>query len=92
MINRPPENQLLNQGSKYSLVVAVAKRARQIVARRETGVVLAHKPVTIALDEITQGSVRVVMKSEQEAEAQAVAAPDTEVSPIPEVTEEKPPQ
>ena len=91
-MNRPPENQLSNQGSKYSLVVAVAKRARQIIARRESGVVLPHKPVTIALDEIAQGAVRVVTKSEQDSEALTAAAPLTAQPPVPEETEEKPPQ
>lgn len=93
MINRPPEDQLLNQGSKYSLVVAVARRARQIVARRVTGVVLPHKPVTIALDEIARGAVRVVVKSEQEPEAEAIAPPETEEAPpVPEEIVEKAPQ
>ena len=38
--------------SKYSLVVAVAKRARQIVSRKEPSLSEGRKPVTIALEEI----------------------------------------
>lgn len=65
----------VNEYSKYGLVVAVAKRARQIVSRRESGVVLPHKPVTIALDEIEQGTVRIVTKEpENEHEAEQAAA------------------
>ena len=64
MINRQPENQPVVE-SKYSLVVAVAKRARQIISRRDPGVVLAHKPVTIALQEIESGAVRVVPKARE---------------------------
>jgi DNA-directed RNA polymerase subunit K/omega len=51
-------------------VIAVAKRARQIIARRENGLVLAHKPVTIALEEIEQGRVRLVSKPEADGEAE----------------------
>ncbi len=49
-------------GSKYSLVVAVAKRARQILARREPLLLEGRKPVTIALEDISQGKYRVVDK------------------------------
>ncbi len=49
-------------GSKYSLVVAVAKRARQILARKEPLLMEGRKPVTIALEDISQGKYRVVAK------------------------------
>lgn len=66
MINVPPErsgpSNILD--SKYSLVIAVAKRARQIVNRREPGIVLPHKPVIMALDEIAQGRIRMVNRDE----------------------------
>lgn len=68
MINMPSETPSMNPESKYSLVVAVAKRARQIIARREPGATLAHKAVTIAMEEIEQGRVRVVTKPEAEGE------------------------
>ena len=70
MMSVPPEShyQLTNLDSKYSLVIAVAKRARQIVNRREPGVVLPHKPVTIALEEIGQGRVRVITRDDAVAE------------------------
>ena len=68
MINLPPEEPLMNLECRYSLVIAVAKRARQIVARREPGAEELHKPVTIALQEIEQGKVKVVPKQETERE------------------------
>jgi DNA-directed RNA polymerase omega subunit len=46
--------------SKYSLVVAVAKRARQIVDTK--GQNTEHKPVTEALMELKSGKVKVVRK------------------------------
>lgn len=66
MINLPSENPWEGTASKYSLVIAVAKRARQITAAREPGVVLAHKPVIIAMEEIETGKVRVVARPEPE--------------------------
>jgi len=84
MINWPPEIQEPDQRSKYALVVAVAKRARQITDRREPGVVLAHKPVIIALDEIAQGYLRVVTKPEPpKVEVADAAASDTPPTPEP---------
>ncbi len=89
MINQPPDSTSLE--SKYSLVIAVAKRARQIVAQREPGVVLVHKPVTIALEEIAEGKIRVVSKTEQEVEtgepAEAQPAPEP---PVAEAGQEEP--
>jgi len=93
MINQPPEKEPI-VNSKYSLVVAVAKRARQIINRRDPGVVLTHKPVTIALQEIESGAVRVVPKSrEVVADVNASLEPDqpqTEVPPQPEDLPQEP--
>ena len=64
MINMMPEEPSMDLRSRYSLVIAVARRARQIVARREPGTEEVHKPVTIALQEIEQGKVKIVRKRE----------------------------
>ncbi len=58
MINPPPRDTTLVK-SKYSLVIAVSKRARQIVARREP-LPQGQKPVSAALEEIIQGKVRII--------------------------------
>lgn len=50
--------------SKYALVIAVAKRAREIVDGREEPLGSGHKPVTIALDEINRGKVIVTLKKQ----------------------------
>lgn len=75
MTNVSPERpgQLDVLESKYSLVIAVAKRARQIVNKREPGIVLPHKPVTIALSEIGDGRIRIVAKEEPAPDGPALA-------------------
>ena len=47
--------------SRYALVSAVAKRAREISAEaKEEGETLSNKAVSIALDEIINGDVKVI--------------------------------
>lgn len=57
-------------GSKYSLVIAVAKRAKQI---REGAPVLidteATNPIVIAMEEITAGKVQIVIPTVEQVEA-----------------------
>lgn len=51
--------------SRYSLVTAVAKRAREIsIAAEETGEILDEKPVSTALDEIISGKFKIVEPDE----------------------------
>jgi DNA-directed RNA polymerase subunit omega len=58
---KPPLEELLEQvGTKYALVLAAAKRARQI---KEGGLPLVDidstNPVSVALEEIATGKIRV---------------------------------
>lgn len=47
--------------SRYSLVAATAKRAREIAAEAEkNGDILEEKPVSLALDEIIAGEINIV--------------------------------
>jgi len=47
--------------SRYSLVIATAKRAREIAAKAEQDEeILIEKPVKIASDEIVSGKLKVV--------------------------------
>ncbi len=60
MIIYPPINELLDQvDCRYSLVVMVSKRARQLVAGDAPLIEVEEeeKPVTIAVNEIYQGKV-----------------------------------
>ncbi len=56
---------LANHLSRYSLVIATAKRAREIAEEaEENGEILTEKPVSLALDEIVQGKIKVVEPEE----------------------------
>lgn len=65
MFNPDLRNVLKNHTSRYSLVTAIAKRAREISAdAQENGEILDEKPVSIALDEIITGEFEVVEPEE----------------------------
>ena len=65
MFNPDLRNVLKNHTSRYSLVTAVAKRAREISAdAQENSEILTEKPVSIALDEIITGKFEVVEPEE----------------------------
>ena len=51
--------------SRYSLVIATAKRAREISEEAEAnGEILTEKPVSLALEEIVQGKIKVIEPEE----------------------------
>ena len=60
VLNQPPLDVLLEKvDSRYTLVVAAAKRARQLMEGVEPLIdVNSSKPVTIALNEIAAGKVK----------------------------------
>ena len=65
MFNPDLRNVLKNNVSRYSLVTAVAKRAREIaIAAEEDGEILNEKPVSLALDEIISGKVEIIEPEE----------------------------
>ncbi len=65
MFNPDLRNVLKNKTSRYSLVTAVAKRAREIAGdAQENGEILDEKPVSLALDEIINGKYEVVEPEE----------------------------
>ena len=59
MIVKPSVNELLKKvDNRYSLVVMVSKRARQIAAGQEAMTnVKEESPVTLAVNEIAEGKV-----------------------------------
>lgn len=65
MMHRPAVSDILKNGeSYYSLVVAVAKRAREIAEKaEEEHVELIEKPVQIAVDEFAKGKYKLVESS-----------------------------
>lgn len=65
MFNPDLTNVLEKYESRYSLVAATAKRAREIAAEaEEDGVILEEKPVSLALDEIIAGKIEIIESEE----------------------------
>lgn len=55
----PGERPIVN--SRYSIVMATAKRARQIIAGREPLVKSAgKKPLSIAVEELNEGKIKIL--------------------------------
>ena len=59
MLYPPLEDLLLKVDSKYTLVVASAKRARDVMAGKDQPRIetYSNKPVSVALEEIAAGAV-----------------------------------
>ena len=56
---------LSNHMSRYSLVRATAKRARELANEaKEEKIILTEKPVSIALDEILKGEYEIIEPEE----------------------------
>ena len=55
--------------SRYSIVMATAKRARQIIDRQSTGdldVPVISKPLSKAVDELYKGEIKILPEQEEE--------------------------
>ena len=62
----PGEEKIVN--SRYSIVMATAKRARQIIGGHEPMVKVkpGEKPLSIAVDELNQGKIKNLGEEEEE--------------------------
>ena len=62
----PGEEKIVN--SRYSIVMATAKRARQIIGGHEPMVKVkpGEKPRSIAVDELNQGKIKILGEEEEE--------------------------
>ena len=62
----PGEEKIVN--SRYSIVLATAKRARQIIGGHEPMVKVkpGEKPLSIAVDELNQGKIKILGEEEEE--------------------------
>ena len=62
----PGEEKIVN--SRYSIVMATAKRARQIIGGHEPMVKVkpGEKPLSIAVDELNQGQIKILGEEEEE--------------------------
>ncbi len=93
--NNEDDDTTMSINSRYSLVLAASKRARQLIAGAKPMVAGAagKKPLSIAIDELYQGQVKILAPEEETAEtAEAVqadaAAEETVAETETEVTEE----
>lgn len=65
MFNPDLKDVLKNHLSRYSLVTATAKLAREISDEAlENGEIIVEKPVSLALDEIVEGKYTVIEPAE----------------------------
>ncbi len=65
MLNPNLKNILKDHLSRYSLVTATAKRAREIALENEENkIVSTEKPVSVALNEIIEGKYTIVEPEE----------------------------
>ena len=64
----PDEEPIVN--SRYSIVIATAKRARQIIAGDEpmADKITCPKPLSIAVEELYEGKVKIIPDTEAERE------------------------
>ena len=62
----PGEEKIVN--SRYSILMATAKRARQIIGGHEPMVKVkpGEKPLSIAVDELNQGKIKILGEEEEE--------------------------
>lgn len=69
--NNEEDNTIL-VNSRYSLVLATSKRARQIIAGSQPLVegAAGKKPLSIAIDELYKGKVKILAGQEEEEEQQ----------------------
>lgn len=61
VVNNEEEGETPVVTSRYSIVMATAKRARQIIAREEDLLAMpGDKPLSMAVDELYEGKVKIV--------------------------------
>ncbi len=97
--NAEEDDNTMMLNSRYSLVLATSKRARQLIAGAEPMVkgAAGKKPISVAIDEFYQGQVKIVADNSEEEEtalqAEETTAAETEaavetVETVEEETEE----
>ena len=89
--NAEEDDNTMMLNSRYSLVLATSKRARQLIAGSEPLVdgAAGKKPLAFAIDELYKGKVKIVATSEEEETQEAAPAVSEETAETAEaVTEE----
>lgn len=80
--------------SRYSIVIATAKRARQLIAGEDPMIVTrGKKPLSIAVEELYQSKVKILSEDdsadEETLEGETAGAEDSLEEGIPEALEEE---
>ena len=89
--NNEDDDNTMMVNSRYSLVLATSKRARQIIAGSEplVGGAAGKKPLSVALDELYKGKVKILENTPAEDEsAEMIAAEELQESDSTEAVEE----
>ena len=77
-INSEAEGDTPTVNSRYSIVLATAKRARQLIAGEEAYVdSRGKKPLSIAVEEVSRGFVTIEPETEEEEPAEELEITDT---------------
>ena len=56
-LNEDPEAQRVT--SRYSIIIAAARRARQLVDDNDVATMAGRKPITVAIDELYTGKMKI---------------------------------
>ncbi len=88
--NAEEDDNTMMLNSRYSLVLATSKRARQLIAGAEPLVpgAAGKKPLSVAIDELYKGEVKIVAASEQEETAEAQPVTEEAAEGIEETNED----
>lgn len=80
--NNEDDDTTMSINSRYSLVLAASKRARQLIAGAKPMVAGAagKKPLSIAIDELYQGQVKILAPEEETEETAETAEAETEAA------------
>jgi len=78
-INENAENDDEIITSRYSIVIAAAKRARQLIENADSEVEDYHskKPLSVAVEELMTGKVKILPPSEEDLEYEKSSTEDT---------------
>ncbi|WP_274421688.1 DNA-directed RNA polymerase subunit omega [Blautia sp. XA-2221] len=89
--NAEEDDNTMMLNSRYSLVLATSKRARQLIAGAEPMVrgAAGKKPLSVAIDEFYQGQVKIVADNTEEEETSepTVETAETEAESTVQTTE-----
>lgn len=96
--NSEDDDTTMSLNSRYSLVLATSKRARQLIAGAKPMVegAAGKKPLAIAIDELYKGKVKILAPEEETEEetaaaAEAASAEEAAAEETTETTEESAP-